>query len=58
MAGVEARYGGGPPPQILRAYENLKTALKLRVGRGSLTAAEIARIAEILDDAAKTIEAS
>ncbi len=27
MAGVEARYGGSPSPQILRAYENLKTAL-------------------------------
>lgn len=56
MADIEARYGGGPPPQILRAYENLKTALKLRVGRGSLAVAEIAGIAEILDAAAKAVE--
>ncbi|QXX75664.1 PadR family transcriptional regulator [Methylovirgula sp. HY1] len=56
MADIEARYGGGPPPQILRAYENLKTALKLRVGRGSLTVAEVARVAELLDEAAKAVE--
>lgn len=58
MAEVEARYGGSPPPQILRAYGNLKTALKLRVGRSGLNAEKIARIAEILDEAAKAVEAS
>lgn len=56
MAEMNARFGGGPAPQILRAFANLKTALKLRIGRGQLTETQIAEITAILDDAAKAVE--
>jgi DNA-binding PadR family transcriptional regulator len=57
MAEVNARYGGGPPPKILRAYENLKTALRLRVGGAPLSETQIGKIADLLDQAAKAVEA-
>jgi hypothetical protein len=56
MGEVNARLGGGPAPQIIRAYENLKTALKLRLRRGPLSTAQIAAIAALLDETAKTVE--
>lgn len=43
-------------PQILRARENLKTALKLKLLSGQLTAEQVAAIAKALDDAAAVIE--
>ncbi|OYW78320.1 MAG: PadR family transcriptional regulator [Asticcacaulis sp. 32-58-5] len=46
----------GRPPQIIRAIENFKTALHLRLEREPLTEAEIEAIADILDDAAKKVE--
>jgi len=56
MAEINARRGSQQAPQLVRAWENLKTALNLRVGRGPLTEDEIARIATLLDEAAKGIE--
>jgi DNA-binding PadR family transcriptional regulator len=56
MSEINARLGGGPAPQIIRAYENLKTALKLRLRRGPLSAAQVSAIAELLDETAKTVE--
>lgn len=47
---------GERPPQLVRAIENMKTALRLRLERGPLSAAEIQTIAEALDTAARTIE--
>ncbi len=58
MADVNARHGGGPAPQILRAMENLRVALKLRLSHGPLSADQAAAIADALDAAAKAIEAS
>jgi DNA-binding PadR family transcriptional regulator len=58
MADVNARHGGGPAPQIVRAMENLKTALRLRLSHGPLSAGELAEIANALDAAAKAVEAS
>ena len=58
MAEVNARHGGGPAPQILRAMENLRTALRLRLSRGPLSAEQSAAIADALDAAAKAVEAS
>lgn len=49
---------GGRAPQILRAMENLKTALRLRQRQGPLSEDELQRIAEILDGAALAIERS
>jgi len=47
---------GGRAPQIVRAMENLKTALRLRQRQGRLSEDELQRIAEILDTAALAIE--
>jgi DNA-binding PadR family transcriptional regulator len=58
MDDIHARHGGGPAPQVLRASENLKVALRLRLARGPLREEEITRIAEALDQAARAIEAS
>jgi DNA-binding PadR family transcriptional regulator len=58
IAEINARHGGGPAPQILRAMENLKLALRLRLSQGQLNAEQIAKIADLLDDAAKGVEGS
>ena len=50
--------GDGPPPQILRAMENLKLALRLRLSRGPLSAEETDAVAAALDAAATTVERS
>jgi hypothetical protein len=52
------RHGGGPAPQIVRAMENLKLALRLRLSQGPLAAEQVARIANLLDEAAKSVEGS
>jgi DNA-binding PadR family transcriptional regulator len=49
-------YGGGPAPQIVRALENLRLALRLRLERGALSEERIAEIAAALDAAAAEIE--
>jgi hypothetical protein len=49
-------FGRGRSPQIERAIINLKLALKMRMGRGALTAAQLGKIAEILDGAARAID--
>jgi DNA-binding PadR family transcriptional regulator len=43
-------------PQILRARENLKTALRLKLMGGALTAEQVTAVAKALDDAAGAIE--
>ena len=47
-----------PKPQIERAVENLRSALRLRVNHGNLSDAATQKIADALDTAAKTIEQS
>ena len=54
-AASEAR-GGGPAPQILRAMENLKLALRLRLGHGPLTDDQVTAVTEALDAAAVSVE--
>jgi DNA-binding PadR family transcriptional regulator len=56
MQEVSSRHGGGPAPQIIRAMENLKLALRLRMGRGPLTDDELRAVAAAIDAAALTIE--
>ena len=58
MAAVSAAHDGGPAPEIIRARENLKLALRLRQGRGPLTEAQIRGIAAALDAAAIAVERS
>ncbi len=46
----------GPTPQVMRAVENLRAALRLRVSRGALNDKQSRAIADALDDAARKIE--
>ncbi len=48
--------GGGTAPPIVRALENLKLALRLRLGRGPLTEDQVAAVATALDTAAAGVE--
>ena len=57
MNEMRTRFGGSASPKIRRGMENLKTALRLRLERGSVSEADADRIAEALDAAAKAIEA-
>jgi DNA-binding PadR family transcriptional regulator len=58
MQSVNTAHGGGPAPEIMRARENLKLALRLRESRGPLTEQQIRDIAAALDAAAIAIERS
>ena len=58
MQSVNTAHGGGPAPEITRARENLKMALRLREARGPLTEQQIRDIAAALDAAAIAIERS
>jgi DNA-binding PadR family transcriptional regulator len=58
MREVGAAYGGGPAPQILRAMENLRMALRMRIGRGPLTDEQVRAITAALDGAATQVEQS
>ena len=54
MSEMRQRFGGGAAPEIQRAMENLKTALRLRLERGET--ADVRRITAILDGAARAVE--
>lgn len=56
MNEVNAANAGGRPPQIVRAVENLRTALRLKLTRGALTDEQIRAIAAELDAAVARIE--
>ena len=58
MKEVSARHGGGPAPQIIRAMENLKLAMRLRLSRGPLTEEQLQSVAAALDAAAIAVERS
>jgi DNA-binding PadR family transcriptional regulator len=53
---VAERAGGGPAPQVVRAMENLRTALRLKLEQGKLNDAQVAAIAQALDAAARDVE--
>ncbi|HWN77686.1 MAG TPA: PadR family transcriptional regulator [Bradyrhizobium sp.] len=48
--------GGGTAPQIVRAMENLKLALRLRLSRGPLNEEQINAAAALIDAAATGVE--
>jgi DNA-binding PadR family transcriptional regulator len=58
MSEASQMRGGGPAPQIIRAMENLKLALRLRQERGPLSEDQLRAIAEAIDAAAVAIERS
>ena len=58
IAAARESSASGRAPQIVRAAENLKLALRLRMERGPLTEAQIEAVAAALDGAAQVIERS
>ncbi|MCC7272612.1 MAG: PadR family transcriptional regulator [Alphaproteobacteria bacterium] len=56
MAEAAEAHGSGPAPQILRAMENLRLALRVRLARGPLTDEQATAIAAALDAAAVAVE--
>jgi len=56
MAEASRTHGGGPAPQILRAMENLKLALRMRLSRGPLSEEQINAVAAAIDAAATGVE--
>jgi DNA-binding PadR family transcriptional regulator len=56
MAEASQVRGGGPSPQIVRAMENLKLALRLRLSNGLLTPDQVDAIAGLLDKAATSVD--
>jgi DNA-binding PadR family transcriptional regulator len=55
-AGAEG--GEGVPAQVVRAMQNLRLAMRLRLRRGGIDQATAERIAAVLDAAAQTVERS
>lgn len=49
-------HGGGPAPQVVRAMENLKLALRIRLSRGPLSEDQANAVAAALDAAATSVE--
>jgi len=58
MTEIRTARGGGPAPQIVRAMENLRLALNMRLSRGPLTDTQINAVTQALDAAAQTVERS
>lgn len=56
LAEVKARFGGEPAPEVLRAVQNLRAALRVRLDRGPVSAEEVTKITALLDQAAQAIE--
>jgi DNA-binding PadR family transcriptional regulator len=55
---INAAQGGGPSPQIVRAMQNLRLALRMRLSQGPLNEEQVRAIAAVLDAAAVEIERS
>jgi DNA-binding PadR family transcriptional regulator len=56
MAEANQARGRGPAPQIIRAMENLRLALRLRLGRGPLNDDQVIAVTAALDAAAVNVE--
>ncbi|GLS43348.1 hypothetical protein GCM10007884_13330 [Methylobacterium brachythecii] len=50
------RHGGGSAPQVVRAMENLRMALRMRLSRGALDEEQINAVAAAIDAAATAVE--
>lgn len=58
IASARETFSSGRSPQVVRAMENLKLALRLRMERGALNEDELRRVAAAIDAAAQAIEQS
>jgi DNA-binding PadR family transcriptional regulator len=56
MTEASRAHDGGPAPQIMRAMENMKLALRLRLSRGPLSEEQINAVAAAIDGAATSVE--
>jgi DNA-binding PadR family transcriptional regulator len=56
MAQVAAARAEDPPPSVIRATENLRLALRLKLREGGMTAEQARAIAAALDAAANAVE--
>lgn len=56
MNAFKERSAGGRAPQVMRAMENLRLALRLRFERGPISDEQVQAVAAALDAAAQTIE--
>jgi DNA-binding PadR family transcriptional regulator len=51
-----AAHGSAVAPRVLRAMENLRTALRLKLAQGGLNEERLTAIVKAIDDAAATVE--
>ena len=58
IAAARALHGETPPAPLVRAVENLKLALRLRVARGDLSEEQVRELATTIDAAATAVERS
>jgi DNA-binding PadR family transcriptional regulator len=58
MGEARERFGGPPAPEMMRAMENLRAAIRVRLSKGELSPEAVASITTILDRAATEIERS
>lgn len=56
MARVRERSAGGVSPGVVRALENLRTSIRLKLEQGPLDESQAQRLAEALDAAALAVE--
>jgi hypothetical protein len=56
MGTREHKRGSEPPPPVLRAVENLRTALRLRLASGPIDADRVQAVAAAIDAAATEAE--
>jgi DNA-binding PadR family transcriptional regulator len=56
MNEMGSAFGLGRSPQIMRALENFRYALRLKTSSGSITPEQIQKVVDAIDAAAKTIE--
>lgn len=56
IASARESFSSGRSPQLVRAMENLKLSLRLRMERGPLSEDELQRVTEAIDAAAQAIE--
>jgi len=56
MAEASRAAGDGPAPQIVRAMENLRLALRMRMSRGPLNTEQATAVAAVLDAATIAVE--
>ena len=56
MARVRERSAGGVSPRVVRALENLRTAIRLKLEQGPLDETQAGRLADALDSAALAVE--